>query len=77
MNFPQILFKTAYDENNVGVLAKMKNCIPKKMKCGLSFQYLPESIHMVRRYEIVTEKCKAELLKKLKPQNGTIKAINV
>ena len=43
-----------------------KKHIPGKIKCGLAFQYLPESIHMVRRYEIVREKCKVDIVKLIK-----------
>jgi len=39
----------------------IKKSIPGKMKCGLAFQHLPESIHMVRHYEIIGEKCKENI----------------
>ncbi len=44
-------------------ISKIKKCIPGKMKCGLAFQHLPESIHMVRRYEIIGEECKTNIVK--------------
>jgi len=45
------------------VTSLIKKCIPEKMMCGLAFQYLPESIHMVKRYEIITERCKVDIVK--------------
>jgi len=44
-------------------VSKIKKYIPGKMKCGLAFQHLPESIHMVRRYEIIGEECKKSIVK--------------
>ncbi|MCU7833729.1 MAG: hypothetical protein KZQ83_00645 [gamma proteobacterium symbiont of Taylorina sp.] len=45
------------------IISRIRKCIPGKMMCGLAFQHLPESIHMVKRYEIITEKCSAEIAK--------------
>ncbi len=42
---------------------QIKKIIPRKMQCGLVFQHLPESIHMVRHYEIIGEKCKKNIVK--------------
>ena len=42
---------------------KIKTYIPEKLLCGLAFQHLPESIHMVRRYEIINERCKTDIAK--------------
>lgn len=46
-----------------GTVSRIKKCIPGKMKCGLMFQHLPESIYMVRRYEIIGEECKIDITK--------------
>ena len=61
------IFQTLDQANNNQICKqkKMEKCIHEKMKCGLLFQYLPESIHMVRRYEIITEQCKQDILKKI------------
>lgn len=47
-------------------ISRIKKVIPGKMKCGLVFQHLPESIHMVRRYEIIGEDCKKNIEKLIK-----------
>ena len=55
------IFVTAFHRSST--ISRIRKSIPGKMKCGLVFQHLPESIHMVRRYEIVGEDCKADIVK--------------
>ena len=40
--------------------------ILEKISCGLSFQYLPESIYMIQKYEVIRKKCTEDFVKKLK-----------
>lgn len=51
------------DFQHVSIISIIRKLIPEKMKCGLAFQHLPESIHMVKRYEIITENCRVDISK--------------
>ena len=64
MNIIKTLLVTAFYRS--GTIARIRKAIPGKMKCGLTFQHLPESIHMVRHYEIITERCRPNLSKLIK-----------
>jgi len=64
MNVLKSLLVTAVHRSST--LSRIKKTIPGEMKCGLLFQHLPESIHMVRRYEIIREDCKVDIVKLIK-----------
>ena len=64
MNIWKALLVTAVHRSST--ISRIKKSIPGKMKCGLVFQHLPESIHMVRRYEIIGAKCNTDLVKLVK-----------
>ena len=53
------------DDRQINFLSLIKKCLPEKMKYGLSFQYLPESILMVRHYEIITKEYQSGLMKEI------------
>ncbi len=71
MNIIKALFVTAFYRS--GTIARIRKAIPGKMKCGLIFQHLPESIHMVRHYEIINEKCQSKLTKLIRTAKWRIR----
>jgi len=73
MNIIKALFVTAFYRS--GTIARIRKAIPGKMKCGLIFQHLPESIHMVRHYEIINGSCKPDITKLIKTAKWRIRKI--
>ena len=61
LDFSKALLASSFHRSNT--ISRIKKSIPGKMKCGLVFQHLPESIHMVRHYEVIGEGCKANMIK--------------